>query len=381
MNSIKQHNLLVVVPLLFILFSSLLGTASSNVNYILIKPYTVPSFISNVSYYCYITMIVLLSAYGLIRLYNSSRIPVAIVLMAIPYTILLIWSIVTMSDIFRYLVLLVSILLCPIGIAGIISYTNTRLLANLLSLLLLALLLISGVYSLLNFPTSPRVSGHLNNPNLMGIWIVSTLIVILVFKNQIKPMVFWLYIILSIILVILTGSRLGFILTVIATLPLIKTYRKKIFLLLLFTTPFLFFLDQEINFRVFEVSDAVSDSGRSVFWQRAINCIQQQPLLGYGMEGQISCVGTGNVHNSYLRIAVMIGIPLAIVFYSLYYISIFRFYKTSKNYYIGVYFLILPFSLFGEDYIAGFASPFFAFMVFIIALYINDQKYNNPSRR
>lgn len=366
--------------MLFILFGSLLGTVSNNPNNAIFRPNSLPIVISTIANYLYICLIIIVSIYGFIKLLLTRSIYLPHLLLSTSYLIILIWSVVTKADIFRYFVLFISILLCPIGLSHLIKKIHLSTLSKSTNLLLLSLLLLSFIYSMLNISYNPRVSGIFNNPNLFGLWIVASLVVFLIFHKGINPLLTWIYVLIAAILVILTGSRLAFLLSIIILYPLMLKHRKYIFLISLTLIPIFIIQGVNLEFRALEVDSAISDSGRSLIWEIALSCINSEPLIGLGMLGHIDCTGFGNVHNSFLRIAIMIGLPLTIIFYILYFLAVFKFYKSSNNIYIGFYFLMLPFSLFGEDYIVGFATPYFAFLVLLVALYINDQDRIRPSQ-
>jgi hypothetical protein len=92
------------------------------------------------------------------------------------------------------------------------------------------------------------------------------------------------------------------------------------------------------------------------------------------MLGAQNCVDIGNVHNSYLRVAVMLGLPLATTFFVFFFAFLAYVFILRVSPYIKFYFLGLPFAFFGEDYISGVASPFFPFFIFILALFLFDYK-------
>jgi O-antigen ligase len=269
-----------------------------------------------------------------------------------------------------------SVTFSPIGLMFLLQKTHVKNVANFSIFAFFILIFVSIVYSYLNISTHPRVAGIHNNPNLMGMWLVSVLVIVLYFQKNVKRLAAVLLVVSIFILVLLTGSRLSFGMLFLVLIPLaFKLKALPLFILSLVFIVLIFFMGTtELSFRAVDFDSAISDSGRVFIWLRALECIFSEPLFGHGMLGAQNCVDTGNVHNSYLRVAVMLGLPLAIIFFVFFFTFLVYVLFSGVNVYIKSYFLGLPLAFFAEDYIAGIGSPFFPFFIFILALFLFDHK-------
>lgn len=380
MLKVSKSILWLLLAVFFLLISSLLGTTSSEQEGHVLKIFTLPTILSQSAYICYFLLVLILILIGVFKFSKAWKIKTPIPILLLAYLILLIWSLVTNSDQVRYFTIFISVAFVPIGLLYVINRINYRAFALCTIVTLVFLLLLSIVFSILNFPMFSRVSGIHSNPNLMGMWLASILTVILYFNNNINRNLTFLIVASVVVLVILTGSRLALGVMLLIIIPYIASYKvSSLFvfsmLVILFYIFLQFFVSQiGFDLRAFEVGSAISDSGRAIIWERAIDCVYSEPLIGHGMFGAENCVNIGNVHNSYLRISVMLGIPLTIIFFSLFFYSLIKIFMMSSNPFIKSYFLGLPLAFFSEDYIVGFASPFFPFFIFILTLFLFDLK-------
>lgn len=363
-----------LLPVLFILISSFLGTASIDNELRVAKYFVFPEIISKISYFAYFLSVTILAFLGLLRVFKINKTLTPILFLVFSYFILVFWSLFTFSEQIRYLTIFFSILLCPVGLSYVIERIDLNKFSKSIIVILSLLLFFSVIYSILNYPTHPRVSGMHNNPNLMGMWLVSLLAIALYFEQFIDKKIILIFFAVVTVLVIFSGSRLSFAAFFIVLIPLIFKYKVLSLLALVFTVVYVFSVGVSLDFRVLDMSSAVSDSGRIHIWSRAFQCISSEPLIGHGMLGAENCVNIGNVHNSYLRLAVMLGLPLTIIFLTSFLFFIVKVFFSPVNKYLKCYFLTLPVLFFAEDYVVGFASPFFPFLIFMLALYLFDLK-------
>ena len=371
-----KSNFIYLLPVSFIFFASFLGSAPYEGDILVLKMYSLPRILHDIAYVFYLILIILFCFFGIARVSKHWRLFKPFFILVFSYFILLFWALVTANDYVRYFVIFLSVLLCPIGLLYVIEETDFKFFSKSVFYTFCLFVFLSVVYSFLNYATHPRVSGIHNNPNLMGIWLISLLTVALYLKDYINRSVFFLFLVVVSVLIILTGSRLAFAALFIMYTPIFLKFKFFSFLSLAFLIAY--FLGNgnslDMGFRAIEIGSAVSDSGRSLIWDRAIECINTELLVGHGMGGAESCVKIGNVHNSYLRIAVMLGIPLAILFFLSYFFFLAKVLTTPVNVFIKLYFIGLPIAFFAEDYLVGFASPFFPFFLFMLALLLFDLK-------
>jgi O-antigen ligase len=356
--------------------ASLLGTSMIEPDGGISRLYVLPEIITRISYYVYLFMLLLFSFLGAKNVSQTLTFPAPMLVLAVPYFLLLFWSIVTSSEHVRYMIMFFSITFSPIGLVFLLKKSHIKIVAKFSIFVLSFLVFISALYSYFNISTHPRVAGIHNNPNLMGVWLVSLLAVVLYFQEYVKRVVvFWLVFGVS-VLALFSGSRLGFGTLLLVLIPFVfKLKALPLFMLSSVAIISVYFMGTAgFNFRATDFDSAVSDSGRIFIWLRAFECISAEPLVGHGMLGAQNCVDIGNVHNSYLRVAVMLGLPLATTFFVFFFAFLAYVFILRVSPYIKFYFLGLPFAFFGEDYISGVASPFFPFFIFILALFLFDYK-------
>lgn len=374
MLKITKDNLIGLSVVFFVLFASLLGTAPVESEGVYLKSYALPAIVHTVAYIFYFFLIFLFAFLGFVKLRTNWKLYTPMLLLIFSYFILIFWSLVTSSDQVRYLAIFLSVLLCPIGLLYTLERIDLNFLAKIIVFVLSFLVFLSAIYSYLNLSTNFRVSGIHNNPNLMGMWLISLLAVVLYFQQSINKNIIFLFVIVVTALVIFSGSRLSFGVLIILLIPFLLKFKLLSIIIFLFFILYLFLGGGDLDFRSVNMSSAVSDSGRIFIWNRAFECINTEPLIGHGMYGAGDCVKNENVHNSYLRLAVMLGIPLTIFFFFFFLSFLFKVFIAPVNPFIKFYFLGLPLAFFAEDYIVGFASSFFAFFIFMLALFLFDLK-------
>ena len=374
---IKKNIFFLLPPVIFLLVGSLLGTAPIENEVFVSKRYEFPRAIIPLAYYFYFLFITLFLFLGFLRVIKNPLLLKPMLLLIFSYFILMVWSFFTYSDQLRYFSIFLMVLLCPVGILYMIERVDFVHLARSYVLLLLLLLFLSAIYSYLNFSMNFRISGIYNNSNLMGMWLVSSLAVTLYFEQYIKKQLVFLILAVIVFLVLLTGSRLAFGVLCFLLVPYVLKHSFLSIFVFVFTAVFMLFSVVDLGFRAVEIGSAISDSGRGHIWSMAIQCIYSEPLLGNGMLGAQNCVNTVNVHNSYLRIALMLGIPLASLFFIFFFSFIAKVLIGRVNLFIKFYFLGLPLLFFAEDYVVGLASPFFPFYIFMLALFLFDLRQDN----
>lgn len=370
--SMKQSFILI----LFILLGSFLASINGYDAAI-----GLPAKVNSIAQLGYYLILFYLIAVGMMIIKTSGKLKSYFIPIYIAYALLLVWAIVSFEDILRYLFQFLCVAFVPLAICNILKNIDLKAFVKIFTVTIYVLILINGVFSLINYPLYPRIFGIYSNPNLMGMILFSQLCLFLYFSNYTNAFNKVVIPLMLCFLIVMTGSRLS---TFVTLLPLaIFFLRNKIryalpliVILTAATFYYYFFISSNtplnLDFRAFKFSGSVDDSGRSVIWERAYSCIRQSPLVGHGMNGAEECVLSGNVHNSYLRVLVMLGIPLAIIFYSMVFIFIGLSLIKSIDLYIKTYLVSLLFLYFAEDYIAGVGTPFFAFFLIMLGLVLYE---------
>jgi len=363
--------------IVFIVSSSFLGSYTPNFETGVPKNFFIPGFLAGSAFFLYSSLLMLVSLVGFIDFINGKKnIAKSHLFLSLAFSLLFIWSVVTSAEILRYGLLFFSVVFFPFGFKVFLSHIPRVNLNRIIVSSFLLCLLVSSVFSILNFPTHVRISGFHSNPNLMGMWVVSFLAMVLMCERLLSKNVVSFCIAFAGINVLMTGSRLATVVFIVLLLPFLLN-RRYLTVILIATGLALLYLtisETEMNLRGLDVGNAVSDSGRIVYWRKAVECIIISPLTGYGMNGAITCVGVGNVHNAYLRTFVMLGVPLGLIFFTFYFSFIYKVLTGNGDKFTKLYFIGVPMAFFAEDYVTGFGSPFFPFflMMFTFAAYYNS---------
>lgn len=299
----------------------------------------------------------------------------------IPFT----YSLVTFSDTVRYFSLLIFITLLPIYISSQLGKVDINKFFKILSIAVYVVFCISLVIGMKGILHGFRFYGSLNNPNLYSV-IATFWIAILLINNDQLPLkrINIVVAILIFITIILSGSRSGFVASICLFFITFMKSTKYIVVIGLTILLLLFLLAQfiDISFmmdRFMSVSDAAANSGRKEVWDKAINYIQMDKW-GYGMNAPTELLGTGNVHNCYVRFLFTMGIffgCLTILFYVIFVISTF-FKKNVPNSLIG---FLIGYALanYGEDFFVGIGSAVFICFSFVLGLIYYFQLNNEKN--
>ena len=169
--------------------------------------------------------------------------------------------------------------------------------------------------------TLNRFSGVFGNPNELGAMSVYcfTSFSSSIFFNQKKLKIVAL--ILSFIMVILSGSRVSFLALIIVLMFFNKVkISKKLFYFSLLSIPFISFLTRTVD-RIFAGNIF---EGRLLHWAVSYNSILQKWYSGHGLKSYEGMTaeswtvkganyGMANAHSGYLTYLLMFGVPLGIV--------------------------------------------------------------------
>ncbi|MBZ4647159.1 MAG: hypothetical protein PWR27_1001 [Petroclostridium sp.] len=190
-----------------------------------------------------------------------------------------------------------------------------------------------GIYPLVSFRESSRISGTFGNPNVAGIWYaVMTLICYYFYQNSSKPKkgFYVLGIGLFISVLMMTGSR-GAIIGLILGLAVYAYFtgheKRMVFLILLLISGVaLMFIFPEWFPRGHNLFNSVKDRG--AIWANCFNMFKYKPITGWGLMGIYFAndsvyhyLKTFHGHNIWITIATTMGIVgLGIFIYMKYYL-------------------------------------------------------------
>ncbi len=284
------------------------------------------------------------------------------------YLILLIFSLGYGEDVVRYSMLFLLALTFTnsktyLEIGGLEKYLRCNQYAGIL------FFIVSAIFDGLYASPGVRLSGYTSNPNIFGALLLYFLCINLTLydldgvKNKILDVAisiaFGLYILLS-------GSR-----SAIAGCLLVAIYytvRKNFIIgfivILLIMSSFGFVLVNDTdNFnvlinRIESISESFEVSGRSDIIEVAFKYISQNWYLGNGMISQELYLGTGNVHNSYVRIIFMVGVAFGFISCGLIILgNVIAFLKSNiQSFAFKIFPLFVLGMSIGEDYLVGVGS-------------------------
>lgn len=366
-----------LLPTLFIIFT--LNLSSTDTESLFDTAYFLPGYISFLSINITYLVILFFSVFGVFFLLRKKTIPfIPIAVFSSAYGVLFLHSLVYGNDVARYAVLFAMPLFFISGLYYFLRKVSADEAVSLFPHVLWGFLLISCYFSLMNFSIHPRISGYIQNPNAFGMTVFGSMVLYHVSVRKLGFLGF-VYFLSSFLLVVLTGSRLSLGVTFIALPFLIFghiTLSKSFYLLLGVgvAIAIFYFLPGNIDMhRAFDFSSSITDSGRSIYWLRAWELFKANMLTGVGADVS-STVGTGNVHNSYLRVMVMTGLLFSLLFFFFFFFGIFLV-VMDKRIGLGVkaFFLSIPLLFFAEDYVVSIVSTY-SFFMSIFLLYAWKRK-------
>lgn len=367
--------------ILFLLYTINLSGGESGELYKII--YTIPTPIvtmSQIITYCFILLFVTI---GLIDFFSSSNreIDKAAFFLGLAYFILLWHSLVFGDDQLRYLVLSLIPVFYVYGLIGYLKNIDINDCYDRLQSALWLFLVISIFFSIVNFKTGSRISGYFANPNAFSMAVFGSIIIFSLIDKS-KNFRYNLFVSLGSILIYLSGSRVGMLSLIVFGLFYIKhniINPRTIILFILIFCGIFFFNDSGDSFeRYLNFQNSASESGRSDVWDKVYNYIYLNELVGTGPNVRDN-IGTGNIHNSFLRVYVMTGIPYSILFFLFFLIGLIYIWINSYKWEIHVYLLSIPIFFFAEDYIVSIISPFSFYLVFVLFYKIREQSYKFKS--
>jgi hypothetical protein len=219
-----------------------------------------------------------------------------------------------------------------------------------------------------------RFQGVLCNANTYGITATFWITILLIrsknigLSNKDVLLAFLIF-----ITIILSGSRSSVIASLLIllytfsnNLKLITGFAFCIFLLVLSID---YFTSLDFIFSRFEnLSNSAVESGRAEIWKNAFSYISLN-YNGYGMDAPFLLLGTGNVHNCYIRFLLTMGFFFSIVtiFFYLRLLLILFFKKVEvlpRS--LKAFMLAFALSNYAEDFFVGLGSSMLIYLAIII---------------
>lgn len=350
-------------------YSSLEGTARPR----FYLPNEIGKFASLVLYASYGVALVILVLW-LVRC--SFRISISLLFFPAMYLMPALYATADGADQYRYIALVVLYLAVPAAILYLFRHATVAQVLALGRRFAFLYLAVSFVFVFLNFGSVSRLTGFQVNPNGFGFLVFFASVLFFSTRRRLSLADFVaLFVIYG--LVAMTGSR-----TAMGSLLFLSYFqffssssfsKAKLVFIAIISIPIVLFLFFEFFERSLTFATAFVDSGRDRFTDIAVPLIAQHPVLGLGADASYLFVETGNMHNSYLRLALMFGLPITVVFLLVLTAFLMRVRFTRIDYpLIKVPFYAIPILFLGEDYAVGLGTPYFLYICLFIALFVKS---------
>ncbi|MGL1028209.1 O-antigen ligase family protein [Vibrio vulnificus] len=295
------------------------------------------------------------------------------------YCILLVFAIASFSDVSRYVLLTMMVIIVPSAVYFLLNTENEYIEA--IKKYSVFYVVFSFVFVVLNYNPGMRSTGMLGNPNIFSATLLFHLAFLLEYSNRIRR-IRYNYVIITIItsMIFMSGSRSALLVAFLILLPSLLKNKLNFSIICAFMLASLFYFGgNELEFLTSRFSidayeNVASQSGRRVIWESAVYYIKQDYLVGWGMDSPQKLLDTGNVHSSYYRIMLMIGIPLSIL--SFISMSAFLLFITFSRNISELNIFIVSFFILslGEDFLVGIGSAMFYYFIISIPLLLKFRR-------
>src|SRR5690606_8258746 len=304
----------------------------------LIKANTLPSIVSSLSGFVRWVLFAVISFICILELQKQNNVlkfSIPVKLLSFFYFIQLCYAVVDNYDILRFFFLTIFSLLIPPVISLVI--TNKPIVLKYFSYAIVLFIVVSLLLNSHMIITGQRFFGFQNNPNAFGLSTIFWMIIILFAyqKKLIHKYLFYFVFAITFLLMLFTGSRNAMVgMLLILTLHYIVSMKNLGTTLLVGIVALLigsYFIDfTSFTTRLMNVSEAISDSGRSEIWERAYFAIDNSFWWGNGLNANNEIAFTGNMHNSYVRFLLNMGFVFTVFVVGIYF-SIILFCFKYKN--------------------------------------------------
>lgn len=332
---------------------------------------SVPPIISIISFYArWIIFIILLLYFLLSTNALTQYITKYNLLFLLFYIFPLLYALFTLTDVFRYFSLAVLAFVLPIVITSQIEEEKGFLKMNNFQKIILLFIILSIVVSGTAVISGLRFQGILGNPNMYGISAVFWLALIQLCQKTKLNLILTVVIFITILL---SGSRGSLVAGLVVILFAYSQYLKKLLAGLVIITILITVLSNYIDLgfifdRFGDISNSAGDSGRQPIWDKAFQFINLNPF-GYGMNAPLELIGTGNVHNAYIRFLLTMGYPMTIITLACFFLLLWVAVKDKMTPKPLVGFLFgYALANYGEDFFVGVGSSMFIYVVLTIGM-------------
>ncbi|KQK27501.1 O-antigen ligase family protein [Chryseobacterium aquaticum] len=332
---------------------------------------SIPPFISVVAFYFRWFIFLFLALYFLLYTkFLKKFITKYNILFFLFYLFPFLYSLVTLTDVPRYFSLLFFGFFLPIVITSEMKDNEGYFKFVNLQNVVLFFISLSIIVSYKTVLSGLRFQGMLGNANMYGISAVFWMSLIQLCKKTKFNLVLTILIFITIVL---SGSRGSLLAGIVVIFLSYSNYIKKLLLgsvLVLSTFAIISnFLNLDFILNRFDnISESAKESGRQEIWDKAFLYVNMNPL-GNGMNAPLELVGSGNVHNCYVRFLLTMGYPFTIITLLFFALIIFFAWKDKKVPRPLVGFLIgYVLANFGEDFYVGIGSSMFIYVILTIGL-------------
>lgn len=292
------------------------------------------------------------------------------------------------GDLIRYTLMLLAIILIPWHVAYTVTRYGIEKIVSVLFSVSFFLVVLGAVVNFMKGGLSIRYTGLGMNPNAfvgINIFFLITALAALLSSRASKAMRILILstFVFTAFTQLLAGSRNGFIALLILVFAFsFETKKMKYFLGISLLLGFALLIFNAVGLesaeRIFNLSSATSDSGRSALWSKTWEWVEKSPLIGWGTDSRTELTGSGNIHNMYVALFLFggyfIGGIMCILFILGALLSLRSpvYVKRSPYRYIYVCFAVYPLILaimsFGEDAPLGVGAPWFAYLLISLGL-------------
>lgn len=332
---------------------------------------SVPPFISIIAFYFRWGLFIILGFFFIFYTkYLLKYITIYNLLFSLFYLLPFLYSLASFTDTARYSSLVLFAFTLPVVFTSQFHENNGFLKLENFQKVVFLFIVLSLVVSFGTVLAGLRFQGILGNANMYGISAVFWITLLQLNKKTKFNLILTIIIFIT---VVLSGSRGSLVACVVVIFFSYTKHVKKLIiglvLLLLTLTILSNFVNLDFILNRFDnISNSAAESGRQDIWDKSFQYINLSPL-GNGMNAPMELVGTGNIHNSYVRFLLTMGYPFTIFTLFCFLLLMFFGWK-DKNVPRPLIGFLFGYALanYGEDFFVGIGSSMFIYVVMTIGL-------------
>lgn len=319
---------------------------------------------------------------------NTKNVTKSLIFFSLFYFVQLLYAIVDGFEVDRFFLLTITSFLFPFYLSlCFVKYKNSLL--RIFNLLIFGFIILGLVLNGHLVLAGQRFLGFSNNSNLFGFTAIFWLLIVLVnlsSSNSDKKLS-WINFLLLSIVILLSGSRNAMIGYVVLNLFYFRNFIKQFLVAITLGAIVFMILNNYIDLsfvttRLLNVENSISDSGRTIFWNKAFFHINHNLFGGNGMDANIRLIDTGNMHNVYIRFLLNMGLMFTLLSLFQLFLSIFNIFKKRNV----LSYLLLGFMFsyllinFGEDFMVGIGNSAYIYVLYVYG-FINYNLIDNDTSR